>query len=129
MQTGVEERTPPFGVEERRVGGVAVVRAAGRLVAGVGVEHPAWRAARDVGGTAQVVLDLRGVTAMDAGGVGELLRLRQSAHRHGVPVVIEGAAPRVRRVLQLTQLDTVFGLAVSAPSGAGLAGRLLCRCA
>ena len=63
------------------------------------------------------------MTAIDAGGVGELVRLRQSASRLGVAVIIEAAGPRVRRVLGLTRLDTVFGL-VPSSAPTGLASRL-----
>ena len=138
METAVGTAVPGFGVEGRHAGGVTALRAVGRLVAGVGAGHPAWQAARDWRGASRVVLDLCGVTAIDAGGLGALLRLRHSAGRHGVPVVIERAGPRVRRLLQLTRLDAVFGLPVpgteqrSVP-GTGLApvlvGGALSRCA
>ena len=130
MDTAIEEATPAFGVESRYTGSVAALRAVGRLVVGVGAGHPVWHKLRKFGQTSRVVIDLRGVTAIDAGGVGELVRLRQSAARVGVPVVVEAAGPRVRRVLRLTRLDTVFGLVPSsAPTGAGVQGCLLCQCA
>jgi anti-anti-sigma factor len=104
-----------FGVDGRHCGGVTVLRAAGRLVAGAGAGHPVWQA-REWRGAARLVVELDAVTALDAGGVGALLRLRQHAGRHGVPVEIASAAPRVRRVLELTRLDRVFGLpATPAP--------------
>ena len=91
METVIATGTPAFGVEGRHAGGVTALRAAGRLVAGVGAGHPAWQTARDWRGASRVVVNLAGVTAIDAGGVGALLRLRQSAGRHGVPVTIEAA--------------------------------------
>ena len=141
METVIETGTPAFGVEGRHTGGTTALRAVGRLVVGVGTSHPAWQTARDWRGAARVVVNLAGVTAIDAGGVGALLRLRHSAGRHGVPVIIEAAAPRVRRVLQILHLDDVFALpgsrvaSTGQPSvpGTGLAGSLvggaLCRCA
>ncbi len=130
METAIEEATPAFGVEGRYTGSAAALRAVGRLVVGVGAGHPAWHKVRQFGGASRVVIDLRGVTAIDAGGVGELVRLRQSAARAGIPVVIEAAGPRVRRVLRLTRLDTVFGLVSRpVPTSAGVHGCLLCNCA
>jgi anti-anti-sigma factor len=141
METVIETGTPAFGVEGRHSGGVTALRAVGRLVAGAGAGHPAWQAARDWRGASRVVVNLASVTAIDAGGVGALLRLRQSAARHNVPVIVEAAAPRVRRVLQILHLDDVFGLPGSmvpgteqrSVPGTGLArhlsGGALCRCA
>ena len=60
-------------------------------------------------------MDLQGVTALDAGGVGRLLRLRQSLARRGTPLTIATAGPRVRRVLHLTRLDAIFGPATPGP--------------
>jgi anti-anti-sigma factor len=130
METAIEEVTPAFGVQGKSAGGVAALRAVGRLVVGVGAGHPAWLKVRQFDHASRVVIDLRGVTAIDAGGVGELVRLRQGAARVGIPVVIEAAGPRVRRVLQIARLDTVFGLVPRpVPTGAGVQGRLLCKCA
>ena len=131
METVIGEATPNFGVEGRHKDGVTALRACGRLVVGVGAGHPTWQAARDWRGATRVVLDLRAVTAIDAGGLGALLRLRQTASGHGAAVTIAAAAPRVRRLLELTRLDVVFGLSSgrtpsSAPVGGGC---LLGRCA
>jgi len=131
METVIGEATPNFGVEGRHKDGVTALRACGRLVVGVGAGHPTWQAAREWRGADRVVLDLRAVTAIDAGGLGALLRLRQTASHHGTAVTIAAAAPRVRRLLELTRLDVVFGLSSgrtpSAPSLGG--GCLLGRCA
>lgn len=129
MRTAVSERdtTPAFGVEGRHSSGVTVLRAAGRLVVGAGAGHPVWHTSREWRGAAKLVVELDGVTALDAGGLGALLRLRHSAGRQGVPVVIASAAPRVRRLLQLTRLDRLFGLpAETRRAGARLGTGLLC---
>ena len=111
METVIGEATPNFGVEGRHKDGVTALRACGRLVVGVGAGHPTWQAARDWrGGQPAWSSICEAVTAIDAGGVGALLRLRQTASRHGAAVTIAAAAPRVRRVLELTRLDVVFGL-------------------
>lgn len=126
--------TDTFALEHTRAGGVDVIRAIGRLVAGVGADHPAWLLAGDGDGAAQVVIDLEGVTALDAGGLGRLLRLRQALARRGTRLTVGAAGPRVRRVLELTRLDAIFGIASSragqrASWPAADAAASLCRCA
>lgn len=128
METGIETGTPAFGVQGRYADGVTELYVAGRLVAGHGAAHPVWQAASDWRGASRLVVDLAAVTALDAGGLGALVRLRQSACRHGVPVVVRRAGPRVRQLLRLTGLDGVFGLAVET-AGAATGPVLLSRCA
>ena len=127
METGSGQGV--FGVEGRYAGGITELRAIGRLVAGGGASHPVWQTGREWRGTLRVVVDLAEVTALDAGGIGALLRLRASAGRHGVPVIVRQAAPRVRRLLQLTHLEGLFGLATETGSIAALVGGPLSRCA
>lgn len=130
METGSGQGSPAFGVQGKFIGGVTELHAAGRLVAGHGAGHPVWQAAREWRGAAQLVVDLAGVTAIDASGLGALLRLRQNACRHGVPVTVRRAGPRVRRLLRLTRLDGVFGLTGDTDgTGSGPAGVLWSRCA
>jgi len=135
METVIDQGAPAFGVEGRHSAGVTALHAFGRLVVGAGAGDPAWQTARDWRGASRVVVDLAGVTAIDAGGIGALLRLRQSAARYGVPVTIAAAAPRVRRVLQLCRLDSVFGLPTPLVPGTercsvpGTGFDALCRCA
>ena len=129
MESVIATGTPDFGVEGRHSAGVTALTVVGRLVAGVGAGHPAWQTGRDWRGASRVVVDLAGVTAIDAGGVGALLRLRQSAARAGVPVTIAAAAPRVRRVLQILRLDSLLVPGTEHRSVPGTSLAALCRCA
>lgn len=111
-----------------------VLRVSGRLVVGVGATSPAWEATGALGDGERVVVDLTAVPAIDAGGIGCLLRVRQTLARRGVRLTISAAAPRVRRVLHLTGLDAVFGIASGdAPLGGSPgppnAAAVLSRCA
>lgn len=103
--------TTSFALEHSRAQGVNILRAAGRLVTGVGADHPSWTQPAAGDGAAQVVLDLRDVTAIDAGGVGGLLRLRQMLASRGAGLTVRAASPRVLRVLHLTGLDAILGIA------------------
>jgi hypothetical protein len=119
----------PFGLERACLEGAATIRAAGRLVAGAGADEGScgWP---EVGRATRVALDLRDVTAIDAGGGGRLVGARQRLRRQGTSLVIDAASPRVRRVLHLCRLDTLFGLTPgSAPAGAGLGNPPLRPCA
>lgn len=122
-----------FGLHITTCDGTRLVRATGRLVAGAGADAREWATAAAIGDADHVVLDLRDVTAIDAGGVGRLVGLRQSLGRRGSRLTIARASARVTRVLQLTALDAIFGIAPGAapvgPAERGAAAPLLCRCA
>jgi anti-anti-sigma factor len=100
-----------FGFEISGTNGTRVVRATGRLVAGAGADAPEWAATGALGNVERVVMDLGDVTAIDAGGVGRLVGLRQLLACRGARLTIASASPRVRRVLRLTALDAIFGIA------------------
>lgn len=117
---------PSFGVHVTGTGTTRVMHAAGRLVTGVGADAPEWAAAGALGPLDHVLMDLGDVTAIDAGGVGRLVGLRHALARRGTRLTITRASARVRRVLCLTGLDAIFGIASGRAPGA-TAG--LCRCA
>jgi anti-anti-sigma factor len=124
----------PFVLEVAQTAGGRAVHVSGRLLAGAGADHPAWSGLVATGdGPDHVTLDLGGVTAIDARGVGRLLRVRQRLGARGVRLSVAVAAPRVARVLHLTGLDAVFGLASGRPVPrcvpTGGPVPLLCRCA
>lgn len=56
----------------------------------------------------RVVLDLGQVTFMDASGVRVLIRARRQAELIDGGLYLSDASPPVRRVLELTGMDTVF---------------------
>ena len=55
-----------------------------------------------------VVLNLSNVSSIDSAGVGELIRLLVHATRDQKKIVLAGLTGRVRDVLQITKLATVF---------------------
>jgi anti-sigma B factor antagonist len=58
----------------------------------------------------QIQLDLRGVTFIDASGLGALITLNNRVTAAGGAVVVRSASAQVRRLLAITKLDEVFGL-------------------
>ncbi|WP_225858932.1 STAS domain-containing protein [Streptomyces albicerus] len=59
---------------------------------------------------AQVVVDLGGVTFLDAGGLRLLIRLRNRTSGNGTALRLVRTPAKVRRLLRLTRLDRTFTL-------------------
>jgi anti-anti-sigma factor len=86
---------------------VVTVRCQGRLVCGLesalfGAAVPHHR--RDI-----ILVDLSGVTAIDAAGIGALISLRAA----GTYLRLVDPSERVRQVFRLTNLDSVFDISES----------------
>lgn len=56
----------------------------------------------------RVVVDLSGVPYMDSSGVATLVEALQAARKTGAKLVLCALAPRVRSILEISRLDTVF---------------------
>ncbi len=55
-----------------------------------------------------IVLNLSGVTYIDSGGLGTLVGVYSSARAAGADIKLTGLGQRIRDVLQITKLVTVF---------------------
>jgi anti-sigma B factor antagonist len=99
-------------ISQRYIGGVSVIRTEGRLEAGAdGNPLTAFRAVVDAliaVGHVNVVVDLSGVGSVDAEGLGELAYAYQRLSRLGGGLTLANPPARVRRLLAVTRLDTVF---------------------
>ena len=101
-------------IHTRNSGDVAVLSVQGRIVNGetaslreaVGSEV----AARPQTRGRAIVLDLARVSAVDASGLGLMLELRELAERKEVRLRLANASSFVRRILEVTRLDSVFEL-------------------
>ena len=71
--------------------------------------------AERVGDSTRVVLDLHGVTFMDAKGLATLVDLQRRTRRIGGCVRLVAPSPRVWRVLRLTGCDHIFQTFDSLP--------------
>jgi anti-sigma B factor antagonist len=56
----------------------------------------------------QILLDLSEVSYIDSGGLGTLVGVYSTARAAGADIKLTGLGPRVRDVLQITKLVTVF---------------------
>lgn len=59
----------------------------------------------------RLVLSLAGLTFIDSTGISELLRIRQVLEERGQGLELHDPSPAVHRVLEITGLLDVFGLA------------------
>lgn len=98
----------PLKIDSRQVDGVNVVSCSGRIV--FGEESMALRdnLKRILASTRQIVLNLSGVTYIDSGGLGTLVGVYSSARSAGADIKLTGLGQRLRDVLQITKLVTVF---------------------
>lgn len=102
-------------IESRVTDGVTVVSCSGRIV--FGDESGALREylKKTLESTRQIVLNLSGVNYLDSGGLGTLVGVYSSARAGGADIKLTGIGPRLRDVLQITKLVTVFEVYDSEP--------------
>ena len=93
----------------RQVGDVTVMDASGRITLGEGAST--FRdTVRDLAaaGHKKMLLNLNEVTYIDSSGIGELVSGFTTVTNHGGPLKLLGLNKRVRDLLQITKLYTVF---------------------
>jgi anti-sigma B factor antagonist len=95
-------------METRVVEGVTVVSCAGRIVFGDEANALRDTLKKLLNGTKQVVLNLSGVSYIDSGGLGTMVGVYSSARASGADIKLTGLGQRLRDVLAITKLATVF---------------------
>jgi anti-sigma B factor antagonist len=93
----------------RQVGDVTVIDAAGRITLGEGAS--AFRdLIRDLAakGEKKIILNLSEVSYIDSSGIGELVSGFTTVTNHGGQLKLVGLSKRVKDLLQVTKLYTVF---------------------
>lgn len=96
--------------------GVTVLSCDGRIVFGddAGNLRTAVKAAL-LPGTARIVIDLEHATHIDSGGLGVMVSLFCSARSAGSDIKLANLGPRLKGVLQITKLVTVFDVYDTVP--------------
>ncbi|MFI8461992.1 STAS domain-containing protein [Kitasatospora sp. NPDC085464] len=69
-------------------------------------------------GPAVLAVDMSGVELFTSSGLNALLAARLTAAARGVPVVLIAPSPGVRRVLELTEADSLFPVVATAVQAA-----------
>jgi anti-sigma B factor antagonist len=95
-------------IETRQDDGVTILSCHGRIVFGEEAAALRENLKRVLASTRQVVLNLAGVTYIDSGGLGILVGVYSSARASGAEIKLSGLGQRLRDVLQITKLVTVF---------------------
>ncbi|HYL12095.1 MAG TPA: STAS domain-containing protein [Terriglobales bacterium] len=95
-------------IDTKTTEAITVVSCAGRIV--FGDEASALRAElkKILNTSKKIVLDLSEVSYIDSGGLGTLVGVYSSARSTGADIKLAGLGQRVRDVLQITKLVTVF---------------------
>src|ERR1700685_4112096 len=95
-------------VETRQVKGISVVTCHGRIVLGEEAAGLRDTLKKVLTTSRQVVLNLAGVDYIDSSGLGTLVGVYSSARAAGADIKLTGVGQRLRDVLQITKLVTVF---------------------
>jgi anti-sigma B factor antagonist len=95
-------------IDKRVVKGVTIMSCHGRVM--FGEEATALRDSlkEALTKTPRIVLNLSDVTYIDSGGLGTLVGVYSSARSAGADIKLTGLGQRLRDVLQITKLATVF---------------------
>ena len=95
-------------IETRQADGVTIMSCHGRIVFGEEAAALRENLKQVLSSTRQVVLNLAGVNYIDSGGLGTLVGVYSSARAAGAEIKLTGLGQRLRDVLQITKLVTVF---------------------
>jgi anti-anti-sigma factor len=106
-------------VNAKNLGNVAVLSLQGQIVNGeTEILRDALRSRPEV---SAVILDLARVTIVDAGGLGVMLELREQAVAKGIRFELMNVTTWVKRVLEITRLDSVFQITAGVEFFPGVA--------
>jgi anti-sigma B factor antagonist len=95
-------------MEERLDQGITIVSCHGRIMFGEEANALRDSLKQALSKTPRMVLNLSGVTYIDSGGLGTLVGVYSSARGAGADIKLTGLGQRLRDVLQITKLATVF---------------------
>src|SRR5262245_61129359 len=96
-------------VEAEKLGTVTIVHVEGRILNGIATTILRESAFSQAGATV-LILDFAHVDLMDAGGLGVLLELREWKQLTGIEFKLMNVIGRVRQVVEITRLDSVFDI-------------------
>lgn len=95
-------------LQPSRLDDVTILQCRGRIVFRDEVSALSHAVAAVLQESKHVILELQGVTAIDSGGMGELVALHMWAQGCGATLKLSGLSSRVLYLLELTNLTAVF---------------------
>lgn len=105
---------PTMEVSVEQTGSEAVVRLSGKLVAG-GTEDVYQEVRKLIPVSKKIVLDLTDLAYMDSMGLGTIIRLYVSAKSAGCELELIHLSKRIRELLGMTNLLSVFSMCGEHP--------------
>jgi anti-sigma B factor antagonist len=103
-----KENSLSLSLESSRLGDAIVLHCKGRIVFRDEVIKLSQVAGDSIQAAGLVILDLKGVTSIDSAGLGEMVSLHMWARGHGCALKVTGLSSRIRHLLELTNLISVF---------------------
>jgi anti-sigma B factor antagonist len=103
-----KESSLSLSLESSRLGDAIVLHCKGRIVFRQEVIKLSQVAGDSIESAGLVILDLKGVSAIDSAGLGEMVSLHMWAKGHGCALKMTGLSSRIRHLLELTNLTSVF---------------------
>jgi anti-sigma B factor antagonist len=95
-----------LNVHTRNLGNATILYIQGQIVSGE--SDVLCRTFDSISETKAVILDLARVTILDAHGLGVMLELRERAQAKGIRLKLKNVPRLINRVLEISQLDSVF---------------------
>jgi anti-sigma B factor antagonist len=113
LRTRYASRTQPedgmnLKIDIHESNGVTVIACSGRITFGDEAGMLREKLKSTLASSKKVILDLSGVSYIDSGGLGTLVGVYSSARAAGADIKLTGIGQRLRDVLQITKLVTVF---------------------
>lgn len=95
-------------LESRTQGSTTIIHCKGRITYRDEAAALSAEVVKMLARSREVILDLSGVDVMDSAGIGELVVAFMSGQITGCPVKIAAPKPHILRLLELTNLTSVF---------------------
>jgi len=90
------------------IGPCAILHCDGRIVFGPHADYLAKRCTQIFENYRALALELSGVTVLDSGGIGSLVRLLNAARKDGKVLALISPSLKVQQVLEVTNLISAF---------------------
>jgi anti-sigma B factor antagonist len=114
-----KENSLSLSIESSTLGDAIVLHCKGRIVFGEEVVKLSRVVGESIEATDLVILDLKGVSAIDSAGLGEMVALHMWARGHGCTLKMTGLSSRIRHLLEVTNLTAVFEICATEQDAIG----------
>jgi anti-anti-sigma factor len=103
-----KEEELSLSLQTSKLGDVTVIYCRGRIIFRNEAEALSHAVTAALQQSKHIILELQGVTAIDSGGMGELVALHMWTQGYGATLKLSGLSSRLLYLLELTNLTAVF---------------------